>query len=58
MKNYDKITPIQAIGLAQTLIDYIIKGFENIGWRKNTTKRVDALQDLVLLQENMRNHLL
>lgn len=51
MKNYDKITPTEAIGLAETLINYLIKGFENIGFRKNIKKDVEALKELVLLQE-------
>jgi len=51
MKNYDKITPIEAIGLAQTIIAYLIKGFENIGFRKNTRKDIEALKELALLQE-------
>jgi len=51
MKNYDKITPIQAVGLAQILVDYLIKGFENIGFRKNIKKDVETLKELVLLQE-------
>lgn len=51
MKNYDKITPSEAITLADTLIDAIVKGFENIGFRKNIRARVDKLEELVLLQQ-------
>lgn len=51
MQKYSDITPSQAIEIGKTLIDGIIKGLENIGFRKKTRERLNALEEVVVMQE-------
>lgn len=50
MKNYRNITPIEAIGIGTQLIELLIKGFENIGFRKSIKKDVETLKELAITQ--------
>ena len=51
MRNYNKIEPLEAISIAEKIIALLIKGFENIGFRKDAKKRLQQLEDLAILQE-------
>lgn len=42
------ITPEEAITLSEKIIEIIIKGFENVGFRKKTNTRVEALEQLTI----------
>lgn len=48
MKNARNITPTQAIEIGSKLLEVIIKGFENIGFRKKTNSRVETLEAYVI----------
>lgn len=51
MRNYNKIEPLEAVSIAEKIIALLIKGFENIGFRKDAKKRIQQLEDLAILQE-------
>lgn len=50
MKNARNITPIEAVTLAEKLIELLVKGFENVGYRKKTNSRVETLEELSIAQ--------
>lgn len=50
MRKYNEITPIEAVNIAEKIIALLIKGFENIGFRKDAKKRLQQLEDLSILQ--------
>jgi len=49
MKNMDKLGPNEITGLIKDGLDLLIKGFENIGFRKKTNERLQHLEDQVAL---------
>lgn len=51
MRNYNKIEPLEAVIISEKIIALLIKGFENIGFRKDAKKRLQQLEDLAILQE-------
>ena len=57
MRNYQKIEPIEAITIAEKIIALLIKGFENIGFRKDVKKRMEQLEDLAIIQEKRIKYL-
>jgi len=57
MRNYNKIEPLEAISIAEKIIALLIKGFENIGFRKDAKKRLQQLEDLAILQEKRIKYL-
>lgn len=57
MRNYNKIEPLEAVSIAEKIIALLIKGFENIGFRKDAKKRLQQLEDLAILQEKRIKYL-
>lgn len=57
MRNYNQIEPLEAISIAEKIITLLIKGFENIGFRKDAKKRLQQLEDLAILQEKRIKYL-
>lgn len=57
MRNYNKIEPLEAVSIAEKIIALLIKGFENIGFRKDAKKRIQQLEDLAILQEKRIKYL-
>lgn len=51
MRNYEKLPPIEIIKLGEEAIKLLIYGFENIGFRKSTKRRLEALEDIVIKQD-------
>ncbi len=49
MKNINKMTPDQITGLIGEGLALLVKGFENIGFRKKTNERLQALENQVAL---------
>lgn len=49
MKNMERLNPDQVTGLIQQGLDLLIKGFENIGFRRKTNERLQLLEDQVAL---------
>lgn len=49
MKNFEKLSPNQITGLISEGLAALIKGFENIGFRKATRERLQALENQVAL---------
>jgi len=49
MKNIDKLGPNEITGLIKDGLEILIKGFENIGFRKKTNERLQHLEDQVAL---------
>lgn len=49
MKNINKMTPDQITGLIGEGLAALIKGFENIGFRKNTREEIKLLKEQVAL---------
>ena len=49
MKNIDKLGPNEITGLIKDGLEILIKGFENIGFRKKTNERLEHLEDQVAL---------
>ena len=50
MRNYKEIPPLEIIKIGEEAIKLLIYGFENIGFRKSTRKRLDALEDIIIKQ--------
>lgn len=57
MRKYNEIEPMQAVNIASKIIDLLIKGFENIGFRKDAKKRIQQLEDLAILQNKRLEYL-
>ena len=57
MRNYNKIEPLEAVIISEKIIALLIKGFENIGFRKDAKKRLQQLEDLAILQEKRIKYL-
>lgn len=57
MRNYNQIEPMEAVTIAEKIIALLIKGFENIGFRKDAKKRIQQLEDLAILQEKRIKYL-
>lgn len=49
MKNLQSLPPDQIIGLIREGLNYLIAGFQQIGFRKTTKERLDALEKQVAL---------
>lgn len=49
MKNLNNIPSNEITSLIQQGLDLLIKGFENIGFRKKTNERLAQLEDQVAL---------
>jgi hypothetical protein len=49
MKNLHNIPSNEITGLIQQGLDLLIKGFENIGFRRKTNERLAHLEDQVAL---------
>ena len=49
MKNINSIPANEITQLIEKGLDILIKGFENIGFRKNTRQRLDLLEEQVAL---------
>lgn len=49
MKNMDRLASNEITGLIKDGLDLLIKGFENIGFRKKTNERLAHLEDQVAL---------
>lgn len=49
MKNMDRLTPNEITNLIQQGLDLLVKGFENIGFRRKTNERLQQLEDQVAL---------
>lgn len=49
MKNIDHLLPIEISKLIEEGLNLLIKGFENIGFRKKTTERITQLETQVAL---------
>lgn len=49
MKNINKMTPDQITGLIGEGLALLVKGFENIGFRKNTREEIKLLKEQVAL---------
>lgn len=49
MKNFEKLSPNQITGLIGEGLVALIKGFENIGFRKNTREEIKLLKEQVAL---------
>lgn len=49
MKNFNSFTPDQITGLIGEGLALLVKGFENIGFRKKTNERLQALENQVAL---------
>jgi hypothetical protein len=49
MKNFEKLSPDQITGLIGEGLAALIKGFENIGFRKATRERLQTLENQVAL---------
>lgn len=49
MKNLNSIPSNEITDLIKIGLDLLIKGFENIGFRKQTKERLNALEDQVAL---------
>lgn len=49
MKNFEKLSPDQITGLIGEGLAALIKGFENIGFRKNTREEIKLLKEQVAL---------
>lgn len=57
MRNYKEIPPLEIIKIGEEAIKLLIFGFENIGFRKSTRKRLDALEDIIIKQNFEINEL-
>lgn len=51
MRNYEKLPPTEIIKIGEEAIKLLIYGFENIGFRKSTKRRLEALEDIVIKQD-------
>lgn len=49
MKNFNAFTPDQITQLIQEGLNLFVKGFENLGFRKKTNERLQALENQVAL---------
>jgi len=49
MKNMNRLTPEEITNLIQEGLNLLIKGFENIGFRRKTNDRLQLLEDQVAL---------
>ncbi|HNF48638.1 MAG TPA: hypothetical protein PLF48_04610 [Chitinophagales bacterium] len=49
MKNMNRLTPEEITNLIQEGLNLLIKGFENIGFRRKTNERLQLLEDQVAL---------
>ncbi len=49
MKNMNRLTPEEITHLIQEGLNLLIKGFENIGFRRKTNERLQLLEDQVAL---------
>ena len=49
MKNLNSIPSSEITALIKKGLDLLIKGFENIGFRRKTNERLNALEDQVAL---------
>jgi hypothetical protein len=49
MKNMNRLTPEEITNLIQEGLNMLIKGFENIGFRRKTNERLQLLEDQVAL---------
>ncbi len=49
MKNFNSLPPSEITSLIKNGLDLLIKGFENIGFRKKTNERIQHLEDQVAL---------
>lgn len=49
MKNFEKLSPDQITGLIGEGLALLVKGFENIGFRKNTREEIKLLKEQVAL---------
>lgn len=57
MRNYNEIEPLEAVSIAEKIIALLIKGFENIGFRKDAKNRIQQLEDLAILQNKRLEYL-
>lgn len=51
MRNYPELPVSEIIQFGKDAIDYLVLGFQNIGFRKSTKKRLDVLEDIVIKHE-------
>ncbi len=49
MQNIDKLKPNEITQLIENGLSLLIKGFENIGFRRKTNERLQHLEDQVAL---------
>ena len=49
MKNMNRLSPEEITNLIQEGLNLLIKGFENIGFRRKTNDRLQLLEDQVAL---------
>ena len=49
MKNMNRLSPEEITNLIQEGLNLLIKGFENIGFRRKTNERLQLLEDQVAL---------
>lgn len=51
MRNYNTMPVDDILKIGRTAIELLYEGFKNIGFRPKTNHRLDALEDIVVMQQ-------